>query len=419
MGGKVQKGIEFWEDVAKREAPAVNPSLTGENSAAQASMASAPAPEEANPLASMLEAHLADTGRVNPLSEESFAKREAHSKVVLEDMESSTVARQKAENTARAPDEQRPLTHAVSGHGKGTDQMGRLLHGRRADEMTEDVESGATPSSDVALTGNTHGLSDRSTPEYTTVGSDPNNISGAFNSHSGMLHAVESGFAQATMLEGHQRAERAKQKKAGDAPTAAHDQERFATQVSGDGSDLGYNLSLSGDKQKTGEAVSASDMQSRFEDVEREDGLKNATVVLDPAFIDGKRAGWQVQTAFANNDAPTSDMANPEAVGAELQRKEDLAAASQNTVAKRSDLKNAEKARDAAIKQSASLRKKAAGMQKGIDAGGPKANGMKIGQGKMIEKADAIDAGMAALHQAVTDAQDALTKAEAVEASLS
>ena len=52
------------------------------------------------------------------------------------------------------------LTHAVSGHGKGTDQMGRVLHGHRADEP---------------VTG---------TP--TTVGSDPSNTSGAFTSNQGM-----------------------------------------------------------------------------------------------------------------------------------------------------------------------------------------------------------------------------------------
>lgn len=420
MGKGVKDKIQFWENVAKKEAPAPSrtsqPKLDAENSVAQAEVAAAPKDEPTmSPLQAMLSQHLVDTGRADPLSKESREKREHYSGKVLADMESSTQKRQAAENATKPVDQQRPLTHAVSGHGKGTDQVGRLVHGRRNDEMMDDKTAGTTPGSSVSLSGNKHGLGDMATPEYTTVGSDPKNISGAFSSNSGMLHVVTEGFAQAGMLDRHQQQAR----KGGDA-NAKHDQSRFATQVSGPGENIGYNLTLNGaPSQKEGDSVSASDMQSRFADIERDDSMKNATVVLDPAFVDGKRAGWQVQTAFANNNAPGSSMSNPDEVGAEVAKWDQKAAAEKDVADKREEVKLAKKARADAESKANAADKAADQMQKGIDnaKNGPPKQLVDKQANKRKEATD-LRATFGALDTAIANAEADLDAAEKALAKL-
>ena len=411
MGKQVKDKIAFWEDVARKEAPSANPTLAGENSSAQDAMAAAPAAKAPSPLESMLTQHLKDTGRVDPLSQESLDKRETYSGKVLMDMEKSTQARQKAENATKDPGSQRPLTHAVSGHGKGTDQVGRLVHGRRNDEMMEDVHAGTTPGSSVSLTGNKHGMGDMTTPAYDKVGSDPKNISGAFSSHRGMLHAVTEGFAQASMLDAHQRQAR----KGGDGD-ATFDQSRFATQVSGPGENIGYNLTLDGDSQSEGDSVSGADMQSRFENIKRDDNQKNATVVMDPAFIDGKRAGWQVQTAFANNDAVGSTMANPSQVDAEVQGWKQKAAAEKAVSDARDELKAAKKTEKDTKSKANGAKGAAAGMQKGIqkalDAGKDAPAALVQKKAAKEQEAKDLAAMLPGLAQAVSDAEAKLDAAE-------
>jgi hypothetical protein len=417
MPGHVKQKISFWENIAKSEAPKAHQAPATDNSVVQEQLASSPPESSDSALKSMLSAHLLQTGRVDPLSEGSLAKREDYSGRVLADMESSTQKRQKLANASAAPDQQRPLTHAVSGHGKGTDQVGRLVHGRRNDEIAHDKALGAAPSTSVALGANQHGLGDTATPEYTTVGSDPKNISGAFTTNRGMLHAVESGFAQATMLESHQRRAR----ESGADPSASYDQSRFATQVAGPGEGIGYNLTLDGDSQSTGASVSPTDMQSRYEKIEREDGLKNATVVLDPAYIDGKRAGWQVQTAFANNDAPSSDMANPDQVGEAVGRWDQAKAAAKKVADARAALKLAKAAADGNEPKAKAAEGAAQGMKKGIDA--KKKNGvdttdLEAKRQAKLDEATNLRNGQADLDKAVDKAQGELDAALQLEASL-
>lgn len=178
------------------------------------------------------------------------------------------------------------LTHAVSAHGKGTDQMSRVLHGHRADE--------------------------RVTGEPSSVGNDPSNTSGAFTSNQGMLHTFNEAFAQADMVSHHSELQRAQGRTD---PTL--DQSRFATTIE-TGQELGYNLEARGVSEQTkGRPLAPGEVEHRKKSIVRTEGLRNATVVMDPGLLldndgnlvldeDGepKRLGWSIQTAFAHDGAP-------------------------------------------------------------------------------------------------------------------
>jgi len=232
------------------------------------------------------------------------------------------------------------LSHAVSGHGKDTDQISRLVHGRRADEIEEDRAHDAvkaattpakTPATTVTLTGNP-AVGDATTPEYNTIGSDPSNTSGAFKTHGGMLEAVNEGFAQAGMISRQAQEARAR------GETATFDQTQREINVGSD-QDIGYNVAMpdTAAKLKTGAPVTPAEMQTRFDDIQRTDGLTNAKIVMQASkalytkeYMDGEKAkataagrpapnfdhatGFTVQTAFAGEDAADTPYATPDDV---------------------------------------------------------------------------------------------------------
>lgn len=303
--------------------------------------------------------HLVDSGRASaPDAIDLVARKEraeASSRTVLEKIEKATVAQQliwneridrlvtsladelnvaeenfaKVSKQATAPDRKLAgdavitlkekikglndkkvrLTHAVSGHGKGTDQEGRVLHGHRADE---------------AVIG---------TP--ITVGSDPSNTSGAFTTNQGMLQTFNEAFAQADMLSHQGELQRAQGSKD---PTL--DQSRFATTIEGR-DELGYNIEAQGVAKQTSErTLLPEEIEQRRATMVTTKGLRNATVVMDPGYMlddfgnlvldkngEPKRAGWNIQTAFAHGDAARegSSYANVGEVGKGMhQQKLDL-----------------------------------------------------------------------------------------------
>lgn len=336
-------------------------------------------------------------------------RAETSAGVVLRGMEAGTRENQRAR--AAETGEARPLTHAVSGHGKGTDQMGRLVHGRRADELAEDLANGTTPTGSTPLTGNTHGIADTTTPAYTTVGSDPSNVSGAFTTNVGMLQAVGEAFAQADMVGRHSEAERAAGREAG------LDQKRFATTVTGSGRELGYNIEAKGQqKQEAGAALQSGEAEARFQSVERTDGLQNATVVLDPAFVNGHRAGWNLQTAFANQDTPSDSYSRPgDVTGGEHDLEARKQAADAQVKAAKGEVAAAEKAVKGA-------QGKIDGRQKGIDAKqkaaaklNPVPQKMQDEIARMQAEKATFEAEKTALEQALADARAILVTAQTAQ----
>ncbi|HEY4082484.1 MAG TPA: hypothetical protein VGM81_17470 [Burkholderiaceae bacterium] len=177
------------------------------------------------------------------------------------------------------------LTHAVSAHGKGSEQEGRVLHGHRADEVVSSTS--------------------------TKVGQDPSNTSGAFTSNQGMLGTFNEAFAQANLIS--QQGEQLRAE--GDKTTPTLDQGRFATTIEG-GEVLGYNIEAQGvAKQTAGRELLPDEIAQRKATLVRTEGLRNATVVMDPGYLlddagnlilekgKPKRVGWNIQTAFAHGDA--------------------------------------------------------------------------------------------------------------------
>lgn len=136
---------------------------------------------------STLAKHLDDTGR----STADEKKREQAAGKILGDMEKSTNERNKS------IDPSKPESHHVSAHGPGTDQVTRLVSGRRADEVTDKDKKGPQ----AELKGNLHGLPDQKVPQYDKTGQNPSNRSGAFSSNVAMLHAIEEAYAQAHQLD--------------------------------------------------------------------------------------------------------------------------------------------------------------------------------------------------------------------------
>ena len=386
-----------------------------------------------------LEESLVATGRANatpnPKGELGGAqddtarkKSEASSRKVLDMMESGTRANQQEHNELTG--QTAPLSHAVSGHGEGTDQFSRLLDGRRNDElieeakaMTRELEEKSArvlaigkqitetdeshlkdpPTDDVVeewqqdkprleeerkeLAASIGILEKRLTtkvkftnptlgeieiPLRETVGDDPNNTSGAFSTNLGMLHVVNEAFSQANMVTSHRDAQarekeeiaseeryqqelidavaekRAPRKKteldqlAALARTAdplgkgaPKETDSFSANIKGPSGtviedkdaekrtakkeELGYNLNVEGYlPQSEGLGLAHDEMQKRFESIKKTGGLENARVVLNPAYVDGKRVGYNLQTAYANSDEASASYAKPEELAGTL-----------------------------------------------------------------------------------------------------
>jgi archaellum component FlaC len=140
-----------------------------------------------------LQQHIKDSGGPD------MGKREAMAGKILKGMEQNV--------KDRRGDKENPMSdvnapHAVSGHGPGTDQVPRLVSGRRADEVEEENAKGITPKTPKTnLTGNKQGVKDQEIASYTTVGTDGSSTSSSFGSSIAMLHAIEDALAQATQVE--------------------------------------------------------------------------------------------------------------------------------------------------------------------------------------------------------------------------
>ena len=342
---------------------------------------------------------------------------EQSAREVLDGMERATRLNQMLENERRGG-KPAPLSHAVSGHGKDSDQVSRLVSGRRNDQLGSeardlaeaqqlkaerveelerrkrvlaakdeqlkkqelrlnlgkpstvsdsawDEENKRFQSEKLQLAKDQQQLQtdnrkwketekrlneivrkaedalllaqsspsshvDLPVPEgiqghiekQTTVGDDPSNVSGAFSTNQGMLHAVQEGFAQANMVSGYAD-QQARDKSTPE--SGRIDEQRFVTNVTGRGDEeLGYNLEVKGVSEqrapKKGETVglASDEMQERAKLIEKTDNLQNARVVLDPAYVDGRRVGWNLQTAYANSDAPSDPINNPNQIAGSL-----------------------------------------------------------------------------------------------------
>ncbi|MFT6817986.1 MAG: hypothetical protein ACJATT_001799 [Myxococcota bacterium] len=238
-------------------------------------------------------------------TKEADTKADATAKKVLMGMEKATQENQIAHNTfAKKGDnsfKETNLTHAVSGHGAGSDQVARLLHGRRGDELEHDEQEGITPSESVSLSGN-EAVGAVDVAKYDTIGADPKNTSGAFSSDRSMLHVVGEAFAQANMLDSHRSSK-------GNMPTG--NDVSFAATV-GTNEDIGYNLTVKDHgTQTSGQGLSHDEMEERYKSIQRDPHQTNATVVLNPSYTEGKRTGWNLQTAYANNSAPSESFSSP------------------------------------------------------------------------------------------------------------
>lgn len=287
----------------------------------------APQPEKPGPISpvknkavrDILSNHLVASGRSNgepttsdktlggKRTSEADKKRDQHAKTILHGMESAT-----QENQKNMPKELRgdvPLTHAVSAHGPESDQVGRLVHGRRADEKAPE---GSTEST---LTGNKQ-LPDYKASSNGQVGATASNTSGAFLDHFSMLRVTNEAFSQAGMLDRYAQGE-------GKGKTSVH-QERFATTISHtkgkDGKErdaVGYNLEVQGHSKQSSKVPMARDeMEQRFKSIKRDDTQHNATVVMDPSYnAKGQRVGWNLQTAYANTNTPSEVYTRPSDVG--------------------------------------------------------------------------------------------------------
>lgn len=119
--------------------------------------------------------------------------QEANARKTLIGMEQETNRKKKEDGNDR-------LAHAVSGHGPDTDQIPRLISGRRFDEVMEEQASDSGPSTTVTLKDSTV-LEDREVPEWTTTGKDPSPISSKFSSYKEMMLAVEDAFSVAMELQ--------------------------------------------------------------------------------------------------------------------------------------------------------------------------------------------------------------------------
>jgi len=204
----------------------------------------------------------------------------------------------------------KPLSHAVSAHGPGTDQVSRLVHGQRGDG-----KSAATDNT-IQLTGNTKGVPDATVTAATNVGGNPSNRAGAFNSATGMLEVSREAFAQADMVSRY----------ATNPTTTSKDigKDRLAVVVPGADPALGYNVEVEGYMpQKKGVPLAKDEIVARFAAIKRTEEMKSAQMVLDPAYVNVsqpgeeakfERAGWNLQTAFASDREPVQRYSTPDQV---------------------------------------------------------------------------------------------------------
>jgi peptidoglycan hydrolase CwlO-like protein len=139
-----------------------------------------------------LQQHIKDSGGPD------LSKREEMAGKILKGMEKNIKERR---GDVDNPMHDVANPHAVSGHGPGTDQVPRLVSGRRSDEIEEENTKGLTPTDKTSLTGNKYGLKDQEVAKYTTVGSDGSSTSSSFSSSIAMLHAIEDALAQANQVE--------------------------------------------------------------------------------------------------------------------------------------------------------------------------------------------------------------------------
>lgn len=144
-------------------------------------------------VANQLDKHLKESGRATG----DEGKRDQMAGKILQGMEKATNERNKQ------IDPSKPESHHVSAHGPGTDQVTRLVAGRRPDEVQDETAKGKTPTKTVKLTGNTHGVPDQEVPVYDKTGQNASNRSGAFSSNTAMLHAIEEAYAEASQLDGY------------------------------------------------------------------------------------------------------------------------------------------------------------------------------------------------------------------------
>ena len=342
-----------------------------------------------------LDKHMKDSGRATS----DQAKREEAAAKILEGMEDSTNKRNAKVSPGKAP------AHHVSAHGPGTDQISRLVAGRRSDEVHDEQAQGKTPVAKVKLTGNPDGIADTEVPVYDKVGQNPSNVAGSFKTNVAMLQALEEAYAQVTQLDAHlaalekdafaknyekalavpavsaallkvQAARKSAQaakvglkkpglngpqvqlltehvKKLEATATAAADDfqkelkanggtdpiprppemavgdKRFVRNVTPgsptaegigqgvvieDSSPVGKQKAKASiaDGVKTAEQV----MQERFEEIKLTGPQQKATVVMDPAYVQDdkgvkRRAGWDVQTAFPNDDPGQKPLQDP------------------------------------------------------------------------------------------------------------
>ena len=248
-------------------------------------------------------------------TKEQDARTEGTASAVLMGMESATIENQQAHNAFGTKNlkskgfREGALTHAYSGHGPASDQVSRLVHGRRGDELEHDEAEGTRPTGKVALSGNAE-VGPVEMDAYTTVGHAPGNTSGAFSTNQGMLGVIGEAFAQANVFDMHRQ-------KSSNVPTEipVGTEGRFATTIATP-DDIGYNLSVTGKSAQTRNLpLSKDEMQERYDSIERDPHQTNATVVLAPAFSGGKKVGWNLQTAYANTNAPSASYSKPDDVG--------------------------------------------------------------------------------------------------------
>ncbi len=326
------------------------------------------------------------------------AIRESKAGKILQGMESATKERQTQENLLKVAKGEKPapLAHPISAHGAGTNQIPRIVSGRRADEVAEEAHAGTTPTGTVSLTGNVHGVSDQTIPAYTTTGEDPSSVSSAFGSNVAGLHVMEEAFSQASLLD--------------IAGTDKQKNERWARAIRGkakgflpEGTGSGYSIPSGATvpgleatedptspvalNSKAGTKTPEQVMQERFQAIEKQNYLPSAKVVMDPAFVGGKRAGWQVQTAFPSEEMPNRAWTRPSDV---TQEEADKTASEQA----QADAKAAQQAAEKADKE---VQKKKGAIQAKEQAKTKVKN----------------PAGVAKLDQAIKDLQAELTPLEA------
>jgi hypothetical protein len=221
--------------------------------------------------------------------------RETYATRIMEGMHRATVENQR--NAGRADH----FAHAVSAHGVGTNQIPRLLTGRRADQVEEEDAAGTTPVARHNLTGNA-ALPDQDIADYTRTGTDLSDISSAFTSNTAMMFAVEDALSNAWARD--------EMMGRGELPDA--DRIAYTSQVNrgpgfmAEGAGTGFNIPRDAgvprlrrdrelNRHGTANGMSEAEvMDARYAAIETHEQLPSARVILDRA----EGGGFDVQTAF-------------------------------------------------------------------------------------------------------------------------